>query len=106
MTRSNEVETAYRRVNPDDWDDDGIANERDLNPLVCDGDFYGVASALPSTFIANDDDNDNGLVDAEPPISRATDGCIPTSTTHVPSSWGRRRHSKSMFCPRTIPTAR
>ena len=47
-TRSNEVETAYRRVNPDDWDDDGIANERDLNPLLCDGDFYGVANALPS----------------------------------------------------------
>ena len=25
ITRSNEVETAYRRVNPDDWDDDGLA---------------------------------------------------------------------------------
>ena len=53
MTRSNEVETAYRRVNPDDWDDDGIANERDLNPLVCDGDFYGVANALPSNANPN-----------------------------------------------------
>ena len=46
-TRSNEVETAYRRVNPDDWDDDGIANERDANPTLYDGDFYGVPNALP-----------------------------------------------------------
>ena len=52
-TRSNEVETVYRRVNPDDWDDDGIANERDLNPLFCDGDFYGVANALPSNANPN-----------------------------------------------------
>ena len=36
-TRSNEVETAYRRVNPDDRDDDGIANERDANPMIYDG---------------------------------------------------------------------
>ena len=47
-TRSNEVETAYRRVNPDDWDDDGIANDVDANPLFCNGDFYGVANMLPS----------------------------------------------------------
>jgi len=46
MTRSNEVETAYHRVNPDDWDDDGIANERDANPTIYDGDFYGVPNAL------------------------------------------------------------
>ena len=52
-TRSNEVETAYRRVNPDDWDGDGIANERDLNPLFCDGDFYGVANALTSNANPN-----------------------------------------------------
>ena len=53
MTGSNEVETAYRRVNPDDWDDDGIANERDLNPLFCDGNFYGVANTLPSNANLN-----------------------------------------------------
>ena len=52
-TGSNEVETAYRRINPDDWDDDGIANARDLNPLLCDGDFYGVANALPSNANLN-----------------------------------------------------
>ncbi len=47
-TRSNDVETVYRRINPDDWDDDGIHNERDLNPTSCDGDFFGVGNALPA----------------------------------------------------------
>ena len=46
-TRSNDVETICRRVNPDDWDDDGLANEIDPNPLVCDGDFFGPANILP-----------------------------------------------------------
>ena len=46
-TRSNDVETVCRRVNPDDWDDDGIPNDSDLNPLVCDGDFFGPANILP-----------------------------------------------------------
>ena len=53
MTRSNEVETAYRRVNPDDWDGDGIANDIDANPLFCDGDFFGVANALQSNANLN-----------------------------------------------------
>ena len=48
VVRSNDVETVCRRVNPDDWDDDGIHNERDLNPTSCDGDFFGVANALPT----------------------------------------------------------
>ena len=47
LTRSNDVETVCRRINPDDWDDDGIHNERDANPTSCDGDFFGVANALP-----------------------------------------------------------
>ena len=34
ITRSNDVERVYRRVNPDDWDDDGLANEIDDDPLV------------------------------------------------------------------------
>ena len=46
-TRSNEVETVYRRVNPDDWDDDGIPNGADSNPMSCDGAFFGPANALP-----------------------------------------------------------
>ena len=48
LTRSNDVETVCRRVNPDDWDGDGIANDIDLNPLVCDGDFFGPANILPA----------------------------------------------------------
>ena len=47
VTRSNEVETVCRRVNPDDWDDDGIANDEDANPTACDGDFFGPANILP-----------------------------------------------------------
>ena len=47
VARSNDVETVCCRVNPDDWDDDGIPNERDANPTSCDGDFFGVANALP-----------------------------------------------------------
>ena len=40
-TRSNALETAYRRVNPNDWDGDGLANDIDVNPTVNDGDFFG-----------------------------------------------------------------
>ena len=40
-TRSNALETVYRRVNPNDWDGDGLANEIDANPTVNDGDFFG-----------------------------------------------------------------
>ena len=47
-TRSNEVETVCRRVNPDDWDGDGLANAKDENPLEYDGDFFGVANAMPT----------------------------------------------------------
>ena len=46
-TRSNEVETVCRRVNPDDWDDDGIPNDMDANPMSCDGDFFGPANIHP-----------------------------------------------------------
>ena len=40
-TRSNEVESVFRRVNPNDWDGDGLANEIDANPYESDGDFFG-----------------------------------------------------------------
>ena len=33
ITRSNNVMSVWRRVNPDDWDDDGIPNEDDDDPL-------------------------------------------------------------------------
>ena len=34
IARSNSVERVYRRVNPDDWDDDGIPNGADDAPLA------------------------------------------------------------------------
>ena len=45
--RSNQLENVYRRINPDDWDNDGLANEVDNTPKSYDGDFFGVASSLP-----------------------------------------------------------
>ena len=47
IARSNEVERVYRRVNPDDWDDDGIPNEEDIDPSTCDGDNFGPHQTLP-----------------------------------------------------------
>ena len=40
-TRSNALEIVYRRVNPHDWDGDGLANEIDANPAAYDGDCFG-----------------------------------------------------------------
>ena len=47
IVRLNEIEKHYRYINPDDWDDDGLANEIDASPKTNDGDFFGVASPLP-----------------------------------------------------------
>ena len=46
VARSNNVERLYRRVNPDDWDDDGIPNDEDQDPYVNDGDFFGPRQEL------------------------------------------------------------
>ena len=43
IVRSNEVETVYRRVDPEDWDGDGWRNDDDYDPYSwddCSGDFY------------------------------------------------------------------
>ena len=53
LIRSNAIEKIYHRINPDDWDDDGIANELDAQPKMSDGDFFGVSSPLPEG--ANED---------------------------------------------------
>ena len=39
IVRSNEVETVYRRVDPEDWDGDGWRNDDDYNPYVWE-EFY------------------------------------------------------------------
>ena len=47
-TQSNSLRRAYARINPADWDGDGLANEIDPAPTSCDGDCYGTANALPT----------------------------------------------------------
>ncbi|MBQ3340860.1 MAG: hypothetical protein IJG84_03110 [Kiritimatiellae bacterium] len=47
IARSNLVERLYCRVNPDDWDDDGIPNDDDIQPLAYDGDNFGPHQTLP-----------------------------------------------------------
>ena len=48
IARSNDVERVYRRVNPDDWDDDGIPNGADDAPLApADTPQFGPHQTLP-----------------------------------------------------------
>ena len=48
IARSNSVERIYRRVNPDDWDDDGIPNGADDAPLApADAPQFGPHQTLP-----------------------------------------------------------
>ena len=54
ITRSNNVECVYRRVNPDDWDDDGIANEEDDEPMiVAETPQFGPNQTLPDGANSN-----------------------------------------------------
>ena len=53
IARSNLVERVYRRVNPDDWDDDGDPNDTDPNPYVHDGDSFGPHPELPQGANSN-----------------------------------------------------
>ena len=54
ITRSNEVECVYHRVNPDDWDDDGIANEEDAEPIApADETQFGPHQTVPEGDDAN-----------------------------------------------------
>ena len=47
VARSNLVERVYRRVNPDDWDDDGIPNDEDDDPYFWNGENFGPHQELP-----------------------------------------------------------
>ena len=54
IARSNEVERVYRRVNPDDWDDDGIPNDEDPAPLAPAGaPQFGPHQTLPEGANSN-----------------------------------------------------
>jgi hypothetical protein len=53
VARSNLVESVYRRINPDDWDDDGDPNDTDENPYIYDGDFFGPHQEMPEGANSN-----------------------------------------------------
>ena len=54
IARSNSVERVYRRVNPDDWDDDGIPNDADDAPLAPAGaPQFGPHQTLPEGANSN-----------------------------------------------------
>lgn len=53
ITRSNNVETVYRRINPDDWDDDGVANADDDNPTEGGEESFGPHQAYPGDLNTN-----------------------------------------------------
>ena len=53
VARSNLVETVYRRINPDDWDDDGYPNDVDPNPYAFDEDGFGPHQELPQGANSN-----------------------------------------------------
>ena len=53
VTRSNNVESVYRRVNPDDWDDDGIANDEDDEPTERGDVSFGPRQDYPGALNTN-----------------------------------------------------
>ena len=53
IARSNEVMRVYRRVNPDDWDDDGDPNETDADPYVAGEPTFGPEQQLPEGANSN-----------------------------------------------------
>ena len=53
ITRSNNVERVYRRVLPFDWDDDGLENSVDPDPLVAGPDAHGTNAEWFNTVCSN-----------------------------------------------------
>ena len=53
IARSNLVERYFKRINPDDFDDDGIPDGVDENPELSDGDFFGPDNDLPEGANSN-----------------------------------------------------
>ena len=47
IARSNNVARLYRRVNPDDWDDDGVPNGEDPDPYTAGEPAFGPRQELP-----------------------------------------------------------
>ena len=87
IARSNLVERYYKRINPDDWDDDGIPNIVDANPEGNDGENFGPDNDLPEGANSNNYcwvevavSNANSLVtfvgDPENPLFFAKSGLV------------------------------
>ena len=53
IARSNLVERFFKRINPDDGDDDGIPDDEDEEPLVNNGDNFGPHQELPEGANSN-----------------------------------------------------
>lgn len=53
QTRSNSLVRTYRRINPDDWDGDGLPNPLDAEPDVFNGDLYGTSAAWYNAACGN-----------------------------------------------------
>lgn len=52
-TRSNDVERIYRRVEPFDWDGDGLENSVDPDPLVAGADAHGTNAEWYNVVCSN-----------------------------------------------------
>ena len=52
-TRSNDVERVYRRVEPFDWDGDGLENTVDPDPLVAGADAHGTNAEWYNVVCSN-----------------------------------------------------
>ena len=53
ITRSNDVERVYRRVLPFDWDDDGLENSVDPDPLTAGPDAHGTNAEWYNAVCSN-----------------------------------------------------
>ena len=53
VTRSNDVERIYRRVEPFDWDGDGLENTVDPEPLVAGADAHGTNAEWYNVVCSN-----------------------------------------------------
>ena len=53
VTRSNDVERIYRRVEPFDWDGDGLENTVDPDPLVAGADAHGTNAEWYNVVCSN-----------------------------------------------------